>query len=455
MDLKLIIEKGPREGETLSYSPDSSSLIKVGRVIKGNTFAIKESGISSKHMCIQFDNQLNQWIVYDLNSSNGTFVNTQKLDPHVPSVINNGDRIKIGELTSIVVMIEDQSSTAAASAVGEDENTDLGLGFGGGDLGKVEPVVKKRNMRSNAKKGVDSRNEVETVSSRRTLRSLKKDGVSLVSTLNQIPENLNVDVSEMVNVSVPVEPKITRGRKKKIPDLDQTKPADAVVVEPVRTTRGRKKALPVEPLEDNLNNVNECLQVGDGNEATLGKNLSADVAEMVNGSVPVEPKMTRGRKKKMPEQLPDLDHTKPANVVVPARMTRGRKKAFPVETLEDTLNNVTECLQVGDGNEATLGENLESNNEPVEEQLEKMVSTQEGCEGSSKGKKEDMKYGCYNEKWNDLEKMTVDDFFDYLEWQFAKEICEKSEKIIADMTEKARKYHEFRRQINESGKGKN
>ncbi|XP_076950688.1 FHA domain-containing protein At4g14490-like [Bidens hawaiensis] len=434
MDLKLIIEKGPREGETLTYSSDSSSssLIKVGRVIR------------------------NQGIWYliqthvhpmDLNSSNGTFLNTQKLHPHVPSVINNGDRIKIGELTSIVVMIEFQSSIAAA--VGEEENNELG------DLGKVEPV-KKRNLQSNVKKGVDARNEVETASSRRTLRSSKKDEVSLVSALNQIPENLNVDVSEMVNVSVPVEAKVTRGRKKKIPDLDQTKPADVVVVEPVRTTRGRKKALPVETLEDNLNNVNECLQVGDGIEATIGESLSADVSEMVNVSVPVEPKMTRGRKKKMPEQLPDLDQTKPANVVVvPARTTRGRKKALPVETLEDNLNNVTECLQVGDGIEDTLGENLESNNEPVEEQLEKMVSTQEGCEGSSKGKKEDMKYGCYNEKWNDLEKMTVDDFFDYLEWQFAKEIYEKSEKIIADMTEKARKYHEFRRQINESGKGKN
>ena len=44
--LKLIIEKGPRGGETLEYQPGSA--IRIGRVV--NNLPIKDSDISSKHL---------------------------------------------------------------------------------------------------------------------------------------------------------------------------------------------------------------------------------------------------------------------------------------------------------------------------------------------------------------------------------------------------------------------
>ncbi|KAI3705286.1 hypothetical protein L1987_75521 [Smallanthus sonchifolius] len=449
--LKLIMEKGPREGETLKYSSDT--LIKIGRVVRGNTIAIKDSGISSKHMRIEFDNELSKWTLCDLDSSNGTFLNGQILKPFVPSALENGDRIKIGELTSIIVKNEVEStvrprrnlrrqgkSGAGGGPAAVVENIKTELGFDG-DLGEneVKEPVEKRNLRSGVRKAVDCR---------RILRSSKKEKVSL------IPENLDVDVAvgEMIDLSVPIEPKRTRGRKKKMPDqlpvdpgLEQAKPAN--IVEPKRT-RGRRRDLPVEPLEkaqssgleENLNNANESLQIDEGNEAMFDK-LEVNPLEKVKNSG-------------LGQDLDTNDESAQEHMV-------------------EKLNNANESLQIDEGNEATfdksevnslekvknngLGENLDTNNE----------SGQECCEGkdamadesSLKGKEvpeesESMKDGCDNGRWLDLEKMTLGDFFDYLEVQLPNEIHDKSEKIISDLAEKARKCQEFRLQRNEHGKGK-
>ncbi|KAM0033890.1 putative transcription factor interactor and regulator FHA-SMAD family [Helianthus debilis subsp. tardiflorus] len=378
--LKLIIEKGPRAGETLEYS--STSIIKIGRVATGNTFAIKDSGISSKHLCIQFDTQLSKWTLCDLDSSNGTVLNAQMLKPYTPSALNDDDRIKIGELTSIVVNMQAESvvpprrntrrqgkcrTQSQFDDVGESGK--LGLGFGGEKEGKE--AVKNRNLRSSVKKDMDS-------SDGRILTSVKKEAVSFA-----VP-TLSEDVPENVDVSVPVEPKKTRGRRKKTvdADLDKRKAADGVVGPVVgRMTRARRKGLLLENAE-----------------------------------------------------------------------TGGLEK------------NVDRSLQVDEVKYSGLGENLGANDESAQENV---AENQESCDGkgvvadgsSLKGKgvveeSECMKDGCDNDRWKDLEKMTLGDFFDYLEVQLPKEIYDKSEKIISDLEEKARKCHEFRLQRNESGKGK-
>ncbi|KAF5790917.1 putative forkhead-associated (FHA) domain, SMAD/FHA domain superfamily [Helianthus annuus] len=234
--LKLIIEKGPSAGETLEYS--STSIIKIGRVATGNTFAIKDSGISSKHLCIQFDNQLSKWTLCDLDSSNDTVLNGQMLKPYTPSALNDGDRIKIGELTSIVVNMQAESvvpprrktrrqgkcRTQSQSDDGG-ENGKLGLGFDGEKRGK------------------------------KRLRS----GICVVVE----------------------EPKKTRGRRKKTvdADLDKKKAAD-VVVGPVfgRMTRARGKGLLLENVETGglEKNVDGSLQVAEVKYNGLGENLGAN-----------------------------------------------------------------------------------------------------------------------------------------------------------------------------------
>ncbi|KAG9440521.1 hypothetical protein H6P81_020686 [Aristolochia fimbriata] len=100
--LKLIIDKGPREGETIVSH--SNSKIRIGRVVKGNTFAIRDHGISQKHLLIEF-NGVN-WTISDLDSSNGTFLNENQIEAMKAFNVSDGDTIKIGEETSILVKVE-------------------------------------------------------------------------------------------------------------------------------------------------------------------------------------------------------------------------------------------------------------------------------------------------------------------------------------------------------------
>ncbi|KAL2463563.1 FHA domain-containing protein [Forsythia ovata] len=138
--LKLIVEKGPLSGQS------------------GNSISIKDAGISSKHVLIQFGPNLDsdtapnccQWTITDLASSNGTIFNDTQLEPSEPSVLSDGDVVKIGELTSIIVKF-DVTGCKGEDNIGKtrrnprrgtagrgqrmvelmviDEDSELGLGF--------------------------------------------------------------------------------------------------------------------------------------------------------------------------------------------------------------------------------------------------------------------------------------------------------------------------------------
>ncbi|KAK4773240.1 hypothetical protein SAY87_028259 [Trapa incisa] len=99
--LKLRITKGPRAGETLEFR--AGCRIRVGRVVRGNNVPIKDVGISSNHLAIDFDIGSGKWTLRDLGSSNGTFLNEDIVSPHEPHVLSDGDVVKIGERTSISV----------------------------------------------------------------------------------------------------------------------------------------------------------------------------------------------------------------------------------------------------------------------------------------------------------------------------------------------------------------
>ncbi|KAG1338780.1 FHA domain-containing protein [Cocos nucifera] len=101
--LRLVVEKGPKEGETLECKPGAHA--RIGRVVKGNTFAIRDPGISQKHLAFEFLSDTSRWAVYDLDTSNGTLLNDAKVSPSVPFLLSDGDSIKIGEMTSISVRI--------------------------------------------------------------------------------------------------------------------------------------------------------------------------------------------------------------------------------------------------------------------------------------------------------------------------------------------------------------
>ncbi|XP_010450031.1 PREDICTED: FHA domain-containing protein At4g14490-like [Camelina sativa] len=98
--LRLAIIKGPREGDTLEYKPGST--IRIGRIVRGNEIAIKDAGISTKHLRIA-ESVSGTWVIEDLGSSNGTILNSNALDSETPIDLRDGDVIKLGEYTSIVV----------------------------------------------------------------------------------------------------------------------------------------------------------------------------------------------------------------------------------------------------------------------------------------------------------------------------------------------------------------
>lgn len=410
--LKLIMEKGPREGETLEYN--CRSVIKIGRVARGNTFAIKDDGISSKHICIRFDN--NQWNLTDLDSSNGTVLNGEPLEPFLPSGLNDGDCIKIGEITSILVKIENilsesnrnprprrqgKSEAKVKTVVNVDEvksELGLGLGFDEGDLGKsgVE-VVEKRNLRSRVKKMTE--NLIESgLSCRRNLRSSRKE----------ITEDLNLNENDVR------EPKKTTrgGRKKKEVSIYESLP------------EGKEAAGEVEEL------------MHDGNEEGLVKD---DVRELK--------KTTRGRKKN--EVLVDKssgDGKEVAEEDVEEVRQDGDEKGL----VQDDVREPKKTTRGRKKNEVSFDESLPEGKEVAEEVEE---SRQDGHEtvvvdesllqGNENGSEEGLVKEASDLKWQDFEKMTVEDFFDYLEVQLPKDIREASEKTMVDLADKTRKCYEL------------
>lgn len=79
------------------YYPINRELT-LGRDIK-NKVVIKDPFISGKHFKIKLEN--NKYILEDLKSSNGTYVNDFKVGEDVE--IFNGDRIKIGDIEFLFI----------------------------------------------------------------------------------------------------------------------------------------------------------------------------------------------------------------------------------------------------------------------------------------------------------------------------------------------------------------
>ncbi|KAJ8755143.1 hypothetical protein K2173_018941 [Erythroxylum novogranatense] len=99
--LTLVIVQGPRAGEIFEFRPGSTA--RIGRIVRGNNLTIKDDGISSKHLTIGSD--CGRWTLQDLDSSNGTSLNSISLPPFKPFHLGDGDIIKLGESTSILVKI--------------------------------------------------------------------------------------------------------------------------------------------------------------------------------------------------------------------------------------------------------------------------------------------------------------------------------------------------------------
>jgi len=59
------------------------------------------NGISRRHAAIDIHTD-NTYVLYDLDSRNGTFLNETRLEPHHPYPIQSGQRIRLGRLKMTV-----------------------------------------------------------------------------------------------------------------------------------------------------------------------------------------------------------------------------------------------------------------------------------------------------------------------------------------------------------------
>lgn len=96
---KLFVESGPAkfEQEEILLYDDLTTIGREPQICDIPFYEVNEkSTVSAKHATIQMEN--NQFLITDLNSSNGTFVNGRRISPNTPTKIVNEDEIVMGDV---------------------------------------------------------------------------------------------------------------------------------------------------------------------------------------------------------------------------------------------------------------------------------------------------------------------------------------------------------------------
>ena len=86
-EVMLVVRQGPEIGTRFSLDGDQ---VTVGRV-PGNDIQLDDVTVSRQHAVLV--RQGAAWLVRDLGSLNGTYVNSQRVDE---SVVQHGDEVQIG-----------------------------------------------------------------------------------------------------------------------------------------------------------------------------------------------------------------------------------------------------------------------------------------------------------------------------------------------------------------------
>ncbi len=104
---QFVMRSGPTPGATFSLEGDQ---LLIGRD-SSSAVAINDAEVSRKHARLTF--QGGKYVIEDLGSTNGTFVNGQRLAS--PAVLKSGDVVSLGE--QIVLMYEGLSSDPGETVI--------------------------------------------------------------------------------------------------------------------------------------------------------------------------------------------------------------------------------------------------------------------------------------------------------------------------------------------------
>ena len=101
----LIVMSGPTAGQTINL--DAKEHWTLGRLTECD-IVLQEGSVSRHHCKLNFLGQ-DQWQAEDLGSSNGTFVNGEKIDKQT---LENGDRLQLGSSSVLKFVIQDKIEVA-------------------------------------------------------------------------------------------------------------------------------------------------------------------------------------------------------------------------------------------------------------------------------------------------------------------------------------------------------
>ena len=87
---RLTIRQGPMPGKVFELAKD---VVTLGRDVN-NDLVINDAEVSRNHG--RLTSQSGGYLIEDLASTNGTFVNGQRLTPGKPAIIVSGDKVGLG-----------------------------------------------------------------------------------------------------------------------------------------------------------------------------------------------------------------------------------------------------------------------------------------------------------------------------------------------------------------------
>jgi len=95
----------PRAQTALLGRNDRKARLKVDMDLTGHDGQAR--GISRRHARLHYLN--GNYLLEDLESLNGTYLNERKLRPYLPEVLHNGDQVRLGDV-SLVVSLEEMAA---------------------------------------------------------------------------------------------------------------------------------------------------------------------------------------------------------------------------------------------------------------------------------------------------------------------------------------------------------
>ncbi|MEO7021345.1 MAG: protein kinase [Ktedonobacteraceae bacterium] len=88
---RFLLQNGYMAGRVFRFH---QGLTTIGRT-NGNDLIINGKTVSRRHALLRFDN--GRWYLADMESANGTFVNSMRLQPNQPVALNDGDVLNFGD----------------------------------------------------------------------------------------------------------------------------------------------------------------------------------------------------------------------------------------------------------------------------------------------------------------------------------------------------------------------